>query len=251
MIPTVEASRQNILQTYDGLAMAVPGTQRNLSPEFAAYAGESSVPFCNFAAAFNFDPSEAGAVLRRLRELAEPEPRFTVFSLSGDRPATLHDHLVQGGFRVSNSLDQMVSDRLMQEPAAPLKEATSESHRRAVATMVVEIFFSHAAQWIRDQTIDCTANSPHRLFWTDVDGRPAGCVMLVESPSALGLYSLGVLRPFRGFGLGKQIIRACRDISEAKNLPLILQCADNLTPWYQRCGFRKLGFVHAYSLIEY
>ena len=68
-----------------------------------------------------------------------------------------------------------------------------------------------------------------------------------EEGRTICLHSLAVLPSFQGQGLGGSILRAYVDRMEAAGAGdrIALLCLEHLVPFYERCGFTKLGASQA------
>lgn len=242
-----ELGRENILQTYEGLAMAVPGTKIFPTEGYVLVRGPDDVTFCNYAIGFRLAPSAVTAVIDDILDSGPPNPGFTIFSLTGDEPSDLESHLARHGFTCVSHLSQMISARTLFHPPAQVQEATTAQERTQLCEFLVQVFF----EWTKRQTQSRITNSmrlsPHRFFSTSQDGKQIGGVMVVESPHCTGLYSLGVKTTHRGHGVGRSLISFVRNLADERGVPVILQCAPGLSSWYETCGFQTFGSVRAFQ----
>ncbi len=77
-------------------------------------------------------------------------------------------------------------------------------------------------------------------FWVvEHNGHIIACGQLRRFPGARELGSLVVLPEWRGRGVGSALVRHL--VSQA-DAPVFLECAAPLAPFYERLGFRRVGW---------
>jgi len=241
-----DAGRENILQTYEGLALAVPGTNVLRRTGFTLVRGPNDVSFCNYALGFQLSTEELEPAMDELVNHAKSEPEFTLFSLTGDLPEDTESVWKRRGFRCVNHLLQLKSSQSPNAEAIQLTEATTDRQRNAMCEFLIGVFFEFTRSKTQVRLTTSMQRSPHRFFSMSEDGRIVAGMMLVESPNATGLYSLAVNPSHRSRGLGRSMIRAARDIADARGVQLVLQCAPHLVPWYESCGFETFGSARTF-----
>lgn len=97
------------------------------------------------------------------------------------------------------------------------------------------------------------AFSPSSWWIADVQGRPAGCVLVNDStvsPGAMDLVYMGVAREFRGRGLGSTLVRrAARWAGRRKrgSLTVVVDCGNV----YARGVYDRLGFRETFRRVAY
>ncbi len=241
-----QVARENILATYLGLASSLSEAVLRFREPYTLISGPTDLSFCNFAAGFEVEKDLDGH-LGWLSRYASETPGFWAFAMTGDTPDDLPERLEAQGFERRQAMIQMVC------PAPPLRlvsamdEAVAQFDRREIARFMADQFFQRTSVDGRARIAAATAGSPHRLFsWRDGAGA-ASAVMVSCSAGALGLYNLCVRSDVQESGHGTDSVEFVKWLAAEKNLPVVLQCAADLVPWYQRRGFEPSGKIEAYT----
>lgn len=234
-----------MVETYLGLACSWPGTTISRTDERVFVSGEHNVSFCNFVARFQVSESRVEALAEELREHAAATPSFWVFLSDCCAPDWLERTLFEKGFDLRHRLVQMAWCGGPILPHEKGEQAVDLRDREATAKFMSELFFWRSTQSARMVVQRSTSHSPHRLYqWRDEQGTRVG-VLVSESKDCLGLYNLCVRTDSRGLGLGTEAIRFVQSLASAENRKIILQCQPNMMPWYEKAGFRQVGYVDA------
>ncbi len=248
----VRASRENVVETYIGLAAPVAGCQIERGARCSMCTGPSEFSFCNFAAGFNLadDRAEALRQLEAIRaQIAHPR-NFWAFLITGDRPQGLPALLDKAGFAPRHSLVEMAWRPAFVPDGAPLTLATTPEDRIAVAEFMTLQFFWRMAPSSRRRIAEATAGSPHELYRVGPQDRCRAGVMLCRTAGAVGLYNLCVEEKDRGRGMGSSVVRSVKRMAAADGKPVVLQCEPALVPWYIDQGFEEIGTVTAYCVVS-
>jgi len=240
------AARENILATYLGLASSMTEALLRFREPYTLISGPTDLSFCNFAAGFDLD-KDLDRHLSWLAKYAAETPGFWVFAMTGDSPADLPARLEDHGFERRQAMVQMIC------PAPPLRlvhhldEARAPFDRREIARFMADQFFSRTGDEGRARIASATAGSTHRLYgWRDQRG-VASAVMVSMSTAAYGLYNLCVRNDVRETGHGTDAVEFVKFLAAEGGKPVVLQCAGDLVPWYQRRGFQPSGRIEAYT----
>lgn len=248
LIDPVSLGRENLLETYVGLARAVPGATIQAHENCLVANGPTDLSFCNFAAGFG--PVEnPQRRLDWLTQVAAQTGAFWVFCMDGDQPSRLDSELIARGFIQRQSLDQLVLGPRTQfdEAVETAEEAPNPALRAEICNFAVRLFFTRTPETAQRRIAEATAKSAHRLYQLRDKWGIAATMMLCESQSAVGLYNLCVRHDRRREGLASSLVVQASDIAADLHKPLVLQCDTSLTGWYERMGFEHFGTVDAYT----
>ena len=247
----VYLGRENLIETYLGLARAVPEATTQLRDGFIYAEGPRDLSFCNFAAGFG--PTENYSQrLDWLTQVGKARSGFWVFCIDGDEPVRMNDALRHRGFVMRQSLRQMVADPVRSdEPEVFIDRAVQEvkglGERLEVCRFAARTFFKRTSPESQERIAEATARSGHRLLAQFDDQGSTAAMMLCESPGAVGLYNLCIRPEMRRQGLGAGMVWYALRWAEHQRKPLILQCDPELEEWYVRLGFHQFGTVYAYT----
>lgn len=243
--PTAIA-RQNLLQTYVSLAEGLGDTKIQRIHEMTVVTGEPNVSFGFFAA--GFDPNyDQDARLRWLAKFAGDHPRFWVFHNAGDSPSDMLDDLVAAGFEKVVALANLVltdEANTGSQVCPDLQEAIG-ADRLDVAAFMVDQFFENLNPVSQRKVKMGTASSQNRLFYIKEGREIIASVMVAEQEQSLGLYNLCVSHRRQEQGIGSDITRHVCHLAKTVNLPVVLQCRDDLVNFYGKFGFSEFGRFHA------
>ena len=246
LVDLEQAARENILATYLGLASSLTEAVLRFREPYTLISGPTDLSFCNFAAGFDLD-QDVDKHLSWLARYASETPGFWAFAMTGDSPVDLPSRLEEHGFERRQAMIQMICPAPPMRLVAHLEEARAPFDRREIARFMADQFFSRTGDEGRARIATATAGSPHRLFgWKDAFG-VASAVMVSTSPRALGLYNLCVRSDTREVGHGTDAVEFVKLMAAEAGKPVVLQCAPDLMPWYQRRGFEPSGRIEAYT----
>lgn len=97
-------------------------------------------------------------------------------------------------------------------------------------------------QLIRDERLDPTSLDWRHFLVAEDGGQIVGCAQVKRLPGVNELGSLVVLPAYRGQGIGARLIQT---LEAQAGLPLYLVCQERMEPYYNRFGFRRIGFWSA------
>lgn len=248
LIDPVAIGRENALETYLGLARAVPEATTQLVDQCLYVTGPRELSFCNFAAGFDWTEFPE----RRLAWLVETGQKnsgFWVFCMDGDEPARLDSQLQARGFMMRQNLVQMIFEGSAHPKRSDMVvlEATVDGARDALCLFAARTFFTRTAERSQRRIAEATARSGHRLWGVWDEHGPVAAMMTSESFSAVGIYNLCVRTDQRHRGTGSAMVAHALSLAESANKPVVLQCDPNLSDWYAVQGFRAFGSVQAYT----
>jgi len=85
-----------------------------------------------------------------------------------------------------------------------------------------------------------------------VDGRPVCVSIVVDSPRALGIYSVGTQKDHRGRGYGRAVTWAAIEVGREAlgNKPVVLQSSEMGVALYRSMGFSEICRYAVYALPE-
>lgn len=246
LTPPAQLGRENLVETYLGLARAVPNVTISYQDNCINVLGPKQFSFCNFVA--DFKPHHDHPTrLKWITNLAKSTPGFWVFCMDGDEPQGIDRDLEQHGFTLRQNLVQMVWEGKA-NPTAQLPEAKNPQERLELSQFVSDIFFNNTPDQGKTAIAQATAASHHRLYsQQNAQQDTIGVLMLSETQSALGLYNLAVSPQYRRLGVGSNLVHFAKQRSQILKKPLIIQCGGHLRGWYARLGFQVFGSVRAYS----
>ncbi|MCX7801171.1 MAG: GNAT family N-acetyltransferase [Fimbriimonadales bacterium] len=230
MTPETAPSLENLVETYLALALALEGTEVRRWRGGAAARNPAELPSTSFVISWS---ASAGWYDEARRQFGGWTPKLC-YRVG---PATgAEDELWQ-----AQSLEMMESRGVDPNEPFTLLEDTLPSQREAAAAFMAEAFFAGQPSERREAIERATARAVRcRLYSLFESGRRIGAVMLHQTPSAMGLYNLCVAPPRRGRGLGAAIVRQVQSDACRAGLPVVLQCREELAPWYRRLGFRTV-----------
>jgi len=244
------ACRENVVETYLGLALATGGVSIRREPWATISTSEEVHSLHNFSLGIDLSAHHASqsAALEELVQLCVRRPSMRVFSMTGDRPDTLTSQLLLRGFRGHPELAMLARE----EPATSRDFILSTAHlpreRHRVAEFMVSQFFYGQPAASRRRVIESTTRSMFDLAYVGELRHPAAAVMLSRTANSLGLYNLCVAPSQRNQGLGSQVLEASMAVADDLHVPLVLQCARDLAGWYRARKFHDSGNLQAHSL---
>ena len=245
----VQLGRENLLETYLGLAKAVPEATVSIRDNCIVARGPEDLSFCNFIAGFG--PVENPAArLSWIAEEASQHSSLWVFSIEGDQPYRIDKDLQARGFVQRQFLNQMIlvdDTQLEKPPTVQIRIAESQATRVELCRFAARTFFTRTPDDVQNRIAEATANSKHQLYGMSDDKGPSVAMMLCESESCLGLYNLCVRSDWRRRGLGGEMVAFAKEKAHELNRPLVLQCDSSLIRWYENRGFHSFGTVRAYT----
>lgn len=240
------ASRENIVQTYLALASKVPGTHQQADCRKVISCGPESVGFTNFSARLNWkDEAEADEGLAELASLAS---RTSLFVMEGDPDFLTEEFLFSRGWILRYELAQMAWQGAMNPPALEVVEALEHQERVQASLFMTDQFFPAGSRDLREAIISATSLAPVGLFTSSQGYQMEGAVMLVDTEGCIGLYNLCVEKRKRGKRLGGAIVQWCQARASQAGVPLVLQCSQDLVPFYKSHGFEVSGRVECWCL---
>ena len=245
LVPRASA---NLLATYLALGQELPGAETVERDGYLALLSELPHPSGNFASRLRLDPWTAAD----LRDLATSRPAFQAVALPDDGPEHLDELLHRAGFRVAMRLVTMVASEplsLGREGALDLAICEGEIARRRIARFMADSFFAREPHKLREAMSKALGRAETLSIYAHrVRDKPTAAVALVREAGMMGLYNLCVAGPRRGKGHGAAVVAWCLAQAAAEGLPVCLQCAASLEPWYARHGFARAGSVSVWSL---
>ncbi|MBS1709575.1 MAG: GNAT family N-acetyltransferase [Armatimonadetes bacterium] len=241
-----QAARENILATYLGLASSLTEAVLRFREPYTLVSGPTDLSFCNFAAGFEID-KDLEKHMVWLANYAAETTGFWVFAMTGDEPSDLAALLEQAGFEKRQAMTQMTCATPQLRLVPQMDEAMAPYDRRDIARFMADQFFHRTGDESRARIASATAGSPHRLFGHKDKGGVASAVMVSSTPAALGLYNLCVRPDVREVGHGSDAVEFVMSVAAQAGKPVVLQCAADLVPWYQRRGFEPTGRIEAYT----
>ncbi len=236
--------RENLLETYLGLAAAVPQSKISDRDDCVWVQGPADFSFCNFAAGFEI--SDEYEIERVIFE-AKQQSGFWIFCIDGDRPSDLSARMEGAGFMLRQVLSQMVYEGKATAKSVITEEAILPKERLFACRFATKIFFSQSRAAAQEKSAQITANCRHRLFTLSENNQLIGSYMGTESHSALGLYNLCVIPNARNRGIGRMLVSDAVARAKCLEKRLVLQCDPALVEWYLSQGFRVFGRVRAYT----
>ncbi|MCG9895292.1 MAG: GNAT family N-acetyltransferase [Fimbriimonadaceae bacterium] len=241
------AARASLSHTYLELARTVAGVVSLDEPEIKIVTGPEDLAFCNFAVLVDVDDREFDPLLERLTEIARHRPQFSLFHLSGDRPADLPERLEARGWVRRYSIASLgwEGDAPSAVDLEPV-EASDWTSRHETAAFMTGVFMSGPQTALARSVQHATERCPHRLLHHSVGGRILGAVMLAETPDSVGLFNLCVDDRHRERGIGGAILKWCMADAARRGKPLCLQCGEDLVDWYSGKGFQRIGLAEAW-----
>lgn len=241
--------RENLVQTYLGLARHLGGVQVHEGPDFHGCYSHQDHSFCNFAMAINEESLEqCRALARSFAEHARSRPSMRVFELPGDVPERFGQFLTLEGFRAGNILSMMVGEGDSGKCDLEIQKFEDANSRQYLARFMISQFFPASALEFRHLVLKATAEGPHELWAVGNPEYPAAAVMISETSDTIGIYNLCVRTQDRSKGLGTQILRFMQNRANRENKILVLQCDLNLEPWYKLRFFKNIGSMSSFYL---
>lgn len=250
MTNSLDACRENVIETYLGLAMASGGVFIRREPWATISTSEEQHSLHNFSLGMNLPahPVSEIAALEELVHLCVRRPSMRVFAMTGDRPAGFSSILSDRGFRAHPELVMLARDARASSVEFPLRTAQLPRDRQRIAEFMVSQFFFGQPAASRRRVMESTARSKFDLAYIGDHRRISAAVMLSRTPTSLGLYNLCVAPSQRNQGLGSQVVEAAMAVADDLQVPLVLQCAHDLAGWYRARKFYDSGNLQAYSL---
>ncbi len=240
-----ESANANLLATYLAVGRALPGAEIRKTPGYVALLSDLPHPSGNFAARLDLDPWCAAG----LRDLAASRPAFQAVALPGDGPAHLSELLRRAGFEAVQTLLSLVAEPYSTPSDLDMTSAEGAEERLRAGRFMSDAFFFRESAPIREalavglaQTTALTAST--HLFRE----RPVAAVALSRTEGMLGLYNVCVAPPFRGRGLGRNVVGWALAQAAAEHRSACLQCVPALETWYARLGFVRAGTITAWAL---
>ena len=242
-----DAARQNVAQTYMGLARNLPNTRLIQHPNFSGTIALLPYAFCNFVIGIDGDDSELGGILHEIDRWARLQPALRVYVLSGDGPHKLEESLVTAGFSPVHRLIQMAWYPARTLGREEWSQAQSSNDRRRVSSFMVQQFFAMNAAEFRELVVEATTQGPHELWQINDDDSIVATAMVSETQHALGIYNVCVESTKRRRGYGTALMRSAQIQAQERQLPLLLQCDEALSGWYRELGFQVFGEMHSFQ----
>ena len=240
--------RSNAIATYLGLVAAVEGSVVTKPHGFTLVRGPGFFSFCNFAAGFHIEDSDLDEAIALLQAQARECFGFYVFAMSGDTPDRLDERLVECGFEVRQRLVSMASVLAPAQGELDARLVTDRQERADVATFMARQFFWSMPSEARSAIAAATSACGHTVWCVGQASDPRAAVMLVEQHDSVGLFNLCVKPELRSKGIGGDLVRAVQTAASNLGRPVVLQCGEDLVPWYQNLGFDRVGHVTALTL---
>lgn len=237
--------RENALATYLGLVAAVDGAVVSRPMAFTLVRGPGAFSFCNFAAGFDVQEDDVAELVATLRSNASDCFGFYVFLMTGDRPDHLEKALVDGGFEVRQRLVGMAAPGASGQGAEGARLVAEHEDRVKVAGFMSRQFFWNMPSQAREAIAAATAASGHTIWCVGEPQDPEAAVMLVEQQKAVGLFNLCVRPESRRQGLGSRLVQSVLRAAQSQSKLVVLQCGEELVPWYRELGFERVGAVQA------
>lgn len=241
------AGRENVIQTYLGLAQQVEGSRLLESPHFSSVISVKPFSFCNFVIGLAATFSEQDRVLDEVVRWARIQPALRIFAMTGDQPGDWSELLLQSGLSPQHRLVQLAWTPNGEVAPDTWTKCESAPCREAVSRFMVQQFFSLNEANFKRAVVHATATGPHELWRIDRGTKTVAAAMIVRSRGAIGLYNLCVSPDFRRRGYGESVIRSCQNLAVSTGLPLILQCEQNLIRWYSKFGFQVFGEMQSFQ----
>lgn len=242
--PILEVAETNLAETYQALGFATQCAQALEGAGFVGCTGAFPHPICNFAIV----SSGSRASVNELRAAAEGHPGFHIYVSTAVGSPAGGRMLIGAGFKLVHRLVQMASMPGGEPVPLPLQAADLLEPRRRIARFMMVQFFSRHPGWIRDRVCEATAAAQGLDLYATQQGRELiGAVMLRPNPQSIGLYNLCVAAMERGRGFGSEIVKMVQRHATVSQLPVILQCNQELEPWYERLGFQQVGSVDVFA----
>jgi predicted GNAT family acetyltransferase len=244
------SSRENILATYAGLAESVAGARRVRESPWLQIEGPDDMGFSNFIAGWDLDSEvQTRRAAEEVAALCKERPCISVFTVAGDRPASIGMQLIEAGFELRHTLVEMAwLGEHVTAAEGVLVLAQGVEERRRIADFMTRQFFWRGSYDQRRRIAEATAKSPNQLYTLDAMDPPRAAIMLVPQEDSLGIYNLCVQEDLRGTGLGGRLVRLAQAMAARHGVPAVLQCEASLARWYQSFGFIRVGSVDAYRL---
>jgi GNAT superfamily N-acetyltransferase len=244
------AARENIIETYFGLAATLKEATIGETDAFRYAMGSLPLTLCNFAIdlKFSLDPVERSQQLKKLHHISSGKRALRVFALSGDAPANSFEVMRSGGFRRSGRLALMATRGVNYDPIA-VQPAGSAVERTEVAAFMVQNFFVRRETALRERIVRCTADSPHELMGYWHGHHLMGAMMVSRTALSVGVYNLCVAPRQRRKRLGRMLLAAAGALAEAEGKVLTLQSDRELAGWYELLGFESCGEAETFAPI--
>ena len=242
----VPRASENLLATYLALGRELPGAEIVQNDGYLALLSDLPHPSGNFASRLRLDPWTAA----ELRDLAASRLAFQAVALPDDGPEHLDELLQRAGFRISMRLVTMVASPSEARSDLAMLPCEGEIARRRIARFMADSFFAHEPHKLREAMAKALGRAEAlSIYAHHVREKPTAAVALVREAEMMGVYNLCVAGPRRGKGHGSAVIAWCLAQAAAERLPVCLQCAASLEPWYARHGFVRVGSVGVWSLV--
>jgi len=101
---------------------------------------------------------------------------------------------------------------------------------------------------IVDERLDPTSLDWRHFMVAEEDDRIVGIAQVKPLPGVNEFGSLVVLPAYRGRGIAARLIQA---LEAQAGRPLYLVCRDRMEPYYNRFGFRRIGFWSAPPFLRF
>lgn len=203
--------------------------------------------FCNFVLDLTASGPKIEDACDQIKAWSASRPGLRVFSVSGDHEDWV-PRLRKLGFQPLHALKQLIWKPMGNTSlGAPLPPLEGEEERVEVSKFMVQQFFAMNEAPFRRVVVEATANAPHQLVAIRAQDSLAGAAMLSRTPSALGLYNVCVAPSLRRRGYGDALVRAAQAEAQVAQIPLVLQCDENLVRWYAKLGFQVFGEMQSFQ----
>jgi hypothetical protein len=201
-------------------------------------------PIGNFAIRFDCDTLPKEPVEEAIRTSI-----FRLYTLTGDRPADLHDRLLGIGLRRRYELIGMTLESSRCGSECCLSAATTPSEALDIARFIAATFFWRSSRTVREElAATMAASHPSHEFYAlrDQFGIVAAGTLTLDV-EVIGLYNLCVRPDVRSQGVGTSVFTELGGLAAARAKHVVLMCDPDLLPWYSQRGCTVVGNLQAFS----
>lgn len=237
------ASVANMRGTYSLLGRTVAGVREIDHPRFKAMTGPFAHSICNFAIDLQLDMP----TIADLKRIATQCPRFVVYLTDADQPEFAEELLVRAGFKAEFSLDILAASGKAPHRTTTIHRAETIGDRHRMVEFMATQFFTRCDRATRNQLIASTTLADDLDIWAVENAEIFASFMTFADDATIGLYNLCVASHHRGRGVGGDVVCTFLARCEAAGKIATLQCRSEITGWYTRFGFEKLGIVQGFS----
>lgn len=242
-----DAARQNIAQTYIGLARELPDTRVIDHPNFVGTISLRPYSFCNFILGFNGEEADLELITAEVDRWARLQPAMRIFIISGDEPRGLTEAMLGAEFAPLHRMVQMVWFPARTLGREEWHECAGPEFRHEVSEFMVKQFFSMNEAGFRQLVVDAAASGTHELWYISENDSIIAAAMVAPSPHALGIYNVCVDSSKRRRGYGSSLMRSAQLHAFERGTPLVLQCDEKLSSWYRELGFQVFGEMQSFQ----